>query len=179
MGYLLRTTHSGESSILLPGENHAGWDVCFGFDDGFVCDIQRKGADCDDGCTKLKDSYSCNWNEFRPALELARVVGVPVVDMDRFTAVQLRQLAGALGKNVATRDQPADLVFSVVPVDTNGIDFGPRDRPLATLQVYAPDATSGHRTLLWVETYTGQPDRPWAADVKAVIDQFRERVNRR
>ena len=132
-----------------------------------------------EGCTQAKNIYTCDWETFRRALGAAHTVAVPVSPMDRFTAVQLRELAGALGKSVAAKGQAGDLVFSVLPVDSTGIDFGPRDRPLATLQVYAPEPDSGRKTLLWVETYTGQPDRPWAADVKAVIDQFRKRVNKR
>ncbi len=73
-------------------------------------------------------------------------------------------------------DQPADLTFLLIPIDPTGVDFGPAGRDLATLRIYAPGHNGTHGTLLWAETYRGQPDRPWPAIAHATIEQFQSRL---
>jgi len=129
------------------------------------------------GCTKVKDIYSCNWQEFQRWLPHTRTVTVETQPIDRFTASQLRRLAAFMGKSVATSTSPSDLTFLLTPIEPTGIDFGPGDRNLATLQIYAGNGVSGNRTLLWVETYRGQADRPWPTIVHALVDQFQDRLS--
>jgi len=40
------------------------------------------------------------------------------------------------------------------------------------------DTRNGARKLVWAEIFTGQPDRPWASDVRAVINQFQARFGK-
>ncbi|HEY4355671.1 MAG TPA: hypothetical protein VGN16_07995 [Acidobacteriaceae bacterium] len=129
------------------------------------------------GCTKYKTMYRCNWREFHRWLPHLHSVTVETDPMDRAAAGQLRELAAAMGKGVATPASPADLTFVLKPVEPTGIDFGPADRDLATLQIYSGNAVTGNRTLLWVETYRGQADKPWPLVVRALIDQFQQRLS--
>ena len=61
-------------------------------------------------------------------------------------------------------------------MNQGAITIGPADRPLASLLVYARSGQEGRGTLVWSETFTGQPDRPWPMVVRATIDQFQNRV---
>jgi hypothetical protein len=131
------------------------------------------------GCTLEKQVYTCNWQAFRSRLDAAHTVAVETQSMDRFTAAQLRKLAGELGKSVVRENGAADLTFLLIPVEPTGIHMGPRGEPLATLRIYAPGPATSRGTLLWAETYTGQPDRPWPVTVHALIEQFQEQVGRR
>jgi len=76
--------------------------------------------------------------------------------------------------NVVDSDGHADLTFEVIPADQDAIVFGPADRNLAELRVYAGGSDRG--PLVWVETYRGQGDEPWASMVGAVILQFQDHV---
>ena len=131
------------------------------------------------GCTLHKDVYTCNLNAFRARLADAHTVAIETQANDRFTATQLRNLTRELGKKVATSDEAADLTFLVIPTETPAIQFGPAGQTLATLRIYAPAQGSGHGALLWAETWTGQPDRPWPAIVHELIGQFQARLAQR
>ena len=128
------------------------------------------------GCTLEKQVYTCNWQTFRGRLDAAQTVAIETDRMDRFAQGQLRKLAAEMGKSVAHEGQPADLTILLIPVEPTGIHVGPSGEPLATLRIYAPGPGRTRDTLLWAETYTGQPDRPWAATVNAVIEQFKGRL---
>lgn len=130
----------------------------------------------DGGCTRSKSTYTCDWAAFQRLLPHTRSVTVEMQPMDLFTAGQLRKLVGSMGKLVAAQDQPADLTMLLTPVEPSGIDFGPADRPLAMLQVYQGNSLTGGRKLLWVETFSGQPDRPWPTTAHALISQFETRL---
>lgn len=126
----------------------------------------------DAGCVQAKGSYTCNWSSFQLALERAHTVGVETGPMDRPTTHQLGQLVDELGKTRASEGQPADLTLLLIPIEPTGVNLGPGDHDLATLRVYAPNESSSRGTLLWAETYRGQGDRPWPAQVHALIAQF-------
>ena len=136
-----------------------------------------QGAD-KSGCTLEKQVYTCDWAAFVQRLAKAQTVGVETESMDRFTARQLRELVGELGKTVTTEDQPGDLTFLLIPMQSTGVHIGPAGEALATLRIYAPLPGAPRGTLLWAETYTGQPDRPWPATVHALIQQFRDRLQK-
>ena len=137
------------------------------------------------GCTLEKDTYTCNWQAFRPVLAAARTVAVETQPMDRFTAAQLRELIGKLGKKVAAPGEPADLTLLLIPAESTGISMGPEGQAVATLRIYAakPEGAAGPEggrgPLVWVETLFGHPDRPWPASVHELIGQFRDRVGDR
>lgn len=130
-----------------------------------------------DGCTLVNEVYRCNLPSLERALHQAKTIGVETQQLDRSTATQLRELVHQLGKGSAVADQPADLVFALTPVAPTGVNFGPGDHDLATLRVYAPAPEGGHGALLWAETLHGQGDRPWPAQVHALIEQFRDRLS--
>ena len=128
------------------------------------------------GCTLEKQVYTCNWQAFAQRLDRAKSVAIETQQMDRFTARQLRELVGELGKTVAPEGGPADLTMLLIPMESTGVHIGPAGEPLATLRIYAPLPGAPRGTLLWAETYTGQPDRPWPMTVHALIEQFKDRV---
>jgi hypothetical protein len=127
------------------------------------------------GCTLEKQVYTCNWQAFLERLNRADTVAVETESMDRFTARQLRQLVGELGKRAVPADEPGDLTFLLIPMQSTGVHIGPAGEPLATLRIYAAAPGNTRGALLWAETYTGQPDRPWAVTVHALIEQFQSR----
>ena len=136
------------------------------------------------GCTLQKHTYTCNFAAFRQDLAAAHTVTVETQRLDRPTANQLRQLVQALGKSVAGTTPEngaapaADLTFLLIPMENSGINFGPQDHELATLRIYAPGTGTSHGTLLWAEVLRGQGDRPWPAQVHALIEQFQDRLGR-
>lgn len=130
------------------------------------------------GCTLVKDVYTCNWAAFVQRLDKAHTVAVETQQLDRFTAKQLRELAEELGKTVAPEDQLGDLTFLLIPMQSTGVHIGPGGEPLATLRIYAPTPGLPRGKLLWAETYTGQPDRPWPATVHSLIEQFQNRLQK-
>lgn len=128
------------------------------------------------GCTLEKQVYTCNWQSFESRLDAAHTVAIETERMDHFAAAQLRKLAAEMGKSVVKKGEPADLTFLLIPVEPTGIHLGPSGEPLATLRIYAPGRGTSRGTLLWAETYKGDPDRPWPAVVDALIGQFRARL---
>ena len=130
------------------------------------------------GCTLVKGVYTCDWASFVQRLDKAHTVAVETQQIDRFTAKQLRELAGELGKTVAPEDQLGDLTFLLIPLQPTGVHYGPAGEPLATLRIYASAPGTPRRTLLWAETYTGQPDRPWPSTVHSLIEQFQNRLQK-
>ena len=130
------------------------------------------------GCTLEKQVYTCNWQAFLPQLHRAKSIAIETQQIDRNTAKQLRELIGELGKSVAPEGQLGDLTMLLIPMQPTGVHFGPTGEPLATLRIYSPLPGAPRGTLLWAETYTGQPDRPWPMTVHALIEQFKDRVQR-
>lgn len=143
---------------------------------GGVAQAQTENAP---GCTLEKDVYTCNWQAFLPHLRNAHTISIETQQIDRNTAKQLRELAGELGKTVAPEGEQGDLTMLLIPMQPTGVHIGPSGQPLATLRIYSPLPNSPRGTLLWAETYTGQPDRPWPMTVHALIQQFKDRVQRR
>jgi hypothetical protein len=126
------------------------------------------------GCTTEHGSTDCNWYWSRKSLDAAHVVKAEYGNMDRSTGAQLNDLAKQLGKTVAKQDGTADLTFTVTPAAVSGVDVGPADEEILELRVYAGDSSQGK--LIWVETYRGQKDKPWPANVHEAIAQFRSRL---
>ena len=141
--------------------------------------VARAQSASEAGCTLEKQIYTCNWPAFVQRLNKAHTVAIETESsMDRFTARQLRELAGELGKTIAAEDQLGDLTFLLIPMQSTGVHIGPGGEPLATLRIYASLPGAPRGTLLWAETYTGQPDRPWPTTVHALIEQFHDRLQK-
>jgi len=128
------------------------------------------------GCTTKNAQPTCDWYWFRKTLDSAHSVKVKYDPMDRSTGAQLEDLAKTLGKSVAANGETPDLTFTIAPAPTTGIDIGPGDEEILELKVYS-DASAPQK-LIWVETYRGQKDRPWPANVHAAIEQFRKKVEK-
>jgi len=128
------------------------------------------------GCTLEKQVYTCDWQAFLPRFEKAKTVAIETQQIDRFTARQLRELVAELGKSVAPEGGQGDLTMLLIPMQSTGVHIGPAGEPLATLRIYEPLTGAPRGRLLWAETYTGQPDRPWPMTVHALIEQFKDRV---
>ncbi len=128
-----------------------------------------------DGCSLVKSTYVCNWQAFRARFARVRTVGIEPRPMERVTERRLRELVLALGKNVAAPEQTPDVIFRMLPGTETGIAIGPADQPLAKLEVLAPGVDGAPPTLLWVETFVGQADRPWPMVVTATANQFQAR----
>jgi hypothetical protein len=128
------------------------------------------------GCGVLDNVTTCNWHAFHHLLDRANVVAVEHGNLDRNTGNQLVELAEHLGKTLASPNHPGDLTFLIVPATEHGIDIGPADQPILDLKIYNGPTSSGQ--LLWVETFRGDPDRPWTSSVHAVIEQFEARLTK-
>ena len=124
------------------------------------------------GCTRDKDHYSCNKSAFKKVLNDAKTVVVASHPENNVSEAALQQLVRDLGKTV--RRSPAELTFVLAPTESDGVYFGPGNRELATLRVYAATADGGPGQLIWVESFAGQPDMPWPTVVHGAIQQFKE-----
>ena len=130
----------------------------------------------DTHCRPVRDSvYECNREAFQRRLQHARTMRVDTDRLDLYAAGELRRIAPNLGLTAVSGEQKPDLIFDLSAVDHSGrIDFGPADIPLATLSVYDPAKGSGRRSLIWVETFIGQQDRPWPSVVTGLLQQFQD-----
>lgn len=125
-------------------------------------------------CKKNHEVYECDCKAFRTLLDKSQTVAIRHGNMDRFTGVQLKELAKSLGKTVV--EDNADLGFEVVPIDSNGFVVGPSDTAIAELRIYAKAPMSERYMPVWVEHYEGEPDRPWASSVHSLIEQFQDHL---
>ena len=116
-------------------------------------------------CTLEKQVYKCDWQAFVQRLDKSHTVAVETQSsVDRFTAKQLRELAGELGKTVAPEDQLGDLTFLLIPLQSTGVHYGPAGEAIATLRPWGVDVASG------VEASPGKKD---PAKVRAFVENAR------
>lgn len=127
-------------------------------------------------CTRTGKEYNCDKASFDKVLHLAKTVSVKLPNVDASSSEQLNKLAHSLGKTVQA--EGADLAFVLSQPDTTGIYYGPSDRELAVLRVYYGSVNNRPGKLVWVESYYGQPDTPWAIVVNHLTDQFRAHFQR-
>jgi hypothetical protein len=123
------------------------------------------------GCSKIRDQYSCDKPQFTQALKNARTVAVETQPLNQVSAKALVDLARQLGK--AVDPGSPDLIFELEPAAADGVYYGPNDRELAVLRVFARGANGGRGPLLWTESFVGQPDMAWAMVVHGEMQQFR------
>lgn len=126
------------------------------------------------GCITEHEKTTCNWYWFQKTLDAAHVVKADYSERDRATGSQLKDLAKALGKGVVKNGETSDLTFAVQEAAIAGVDIGPADVEILELRIYSNE--DSQQKLIWVETYRGQKDKPWPANVHAAIQQFRERL---
>jgi len=128
------------------------------------------------GCTVERGQATCNWAAFRTALDAAHTVKVQYRERDRTTGAQLKDMVAKLGKTVAQGEEKPDLTVNVIPAELTGIDVSSADKEILELHVYTGD--NSEQSLIWVETYIGQKDRPWPANVQSTILQFFKRLKK-
>lgn len=99
-------------------------------------------------------------------LSHARTIAVETQPVDRNGQRELDELVVQLGKSVEASN--ADLTFRLEKLDPDNVIYvGPNDRALASLRVYS------HGSIIWVETFGGQPDTPWPTVLYRIIQQFK------
>src|ERR1700722_2103922 len=106
-------------------------------------------------CTLNKQVYTCDEASFAATLKQARTIAIEAQPREQAADAQLEQLVASLGKTLAPGT--ANLTFRLTRTESSGIYIGPAGAPLAALSVYAQTADGGRGTLLWLETFTGQP----------------------
>jgi hypothetical protein len=122
-------------------------------------------------CTQAKGETKCDDESFSAALKTAKTVAISSQPANPASDRALERLARELGKTVSP--DAADLTFELIRKEQSGIFYGPGDRELATLRIYAHGAQGGRGPLVWVETYLGQPDMPWPAVAHQALQQFK------
>lgn len=122
-------------------------------------------------CVQKDGRYTCDLAGFKKILAAARTVSVHVPSHDVSAATQLADFARSLGKTL--HPSPADLTFEFTRPDPDGLYYGPSDRELATISIYRGGSQDPPGELVWVETYSGQPDTPAATVTHAIIEQLR------
>jgi hypothetical protein len=123
-------------------------------------------------CTLNKQVYTCDEASFASTLKQARTIAIEALPRDQAAAAQLKELVTSLGKTLAP--DTADLTFRLTRPEPSGVNIGPAGVPLAILSVYAQAADGSRGPLLWLETFTGQPDTPWPSIIHAAIQRFQE-----
>jgi len=123
-------------------------------------------------CTLKKQVYTCDKASFAATLKQAKTIAIETQPRDTASPAQLKQLVASLGKTLTPSS--ADLTLRLTRAESTGIFVGPAGAPLATLSVYGQAADGSRGPLVWLETYTGQPDLRWPSIVLATIQQFQE-----
>lgn len=123
-------------------------------------------------CTLHKQVYTCDKASFAATLKRAKTIAIETQPRDHAAPAQLKELIASLGKTLAP--DTADLTIRITRTESTGIYVGPAGAALATLSVYGQASVDGRGPLLWLETFTGQPDMRWPSIVHATIQQFQE-----
>jgi hypothetical protein len=126
-------------------------------------------------CTKDGKEYICDKSNFEKILHVAKTVSVRTPRLQP-SSEQLNKLARSLGKTVQSGS--ADLTFVLAQPEADGIYYGPSDRELAAIRVYYGANGNDPGTLVWVESYYGQPGAAWPIVVNHLTEQFREQFRR-
>ena len=143
---------------------------------GFIGSLQGQART--EGCTLKKQLYTCDRAQFQPVLAAASTVQIEAGARDRVAVAKLRDLLASIGKSVAPEGGHADLVFSLIKLESDGVLVGPAGTELAVLRVYGPSNNGARGNLVWVDTLFGQPDMTWPVVVQSVLDQFRAEFKR-
>lgn len=128
------------------------------------------------GCKLSGHDYTCDKDNFHQVLAAAKTVSVEAPGSDPYSLKQMEELARSLGKVV--RSNSPDLTFVLAHGESNGIDYGPDDRKLASIRVYYRGPRGNPGRLVWVENYYGQPNTPWLITVDHLSEQIRNEFKR-
>lgn len=122
------------------------------------------------GCKTEKGTPTCNWYWFRKSLDAAHIVKAEDMDMDRSTGAQFKgpRERARKDRGEAGWDGRPDFYRDAGSLIGRGDWTG--DEEILELRVDEGDSSRGK--LIWVETYRGQRDKPWPANVHEAIVQF-------
>lgn len=112
---------------------------------------------------------NCDQTTLRTTVHDARTIAIQAPPRDRVAQAELGRLVHDLGKQLAPPHGAADLTLILTQPQPSGVEIGPGDRDLATLQVYS--GRTGQ--LIWVQRVRGQGNKPWPAIVGETLEQFR------
>jgi hypothetical protein len=127
-------------------------------------------------CILKKGVYTCDGVTFQKILANAKTVSIDTHRIDKVAQSQLTDfIQKKLHKTVATDGGPSDLIFLLMPIDNDGINYMENDIDLGTLRVYLPNSQNQRGDLIWAEVFYGRHDMTWPSVVTGVIDQFRSR----
>ena len=126
-------------------------------------------------CKVEKGYYLCDRSGFLAALKDAKTIAVESKPFDTATTNSLSKLVRTLKKTEVSSSP--DLSFVLIKSQAEGIFYGPSQRELASLLVYAGSAQGSGRKLIWIETFDGEPDLVWPIVVFDIIKQFKSNVN--
>jgi hypothetical protein len=137
-----------------------------------VCALAQ--AHSPQSCSLVKGYYHCDHAAFERYLKEAKTVAVESQPSNLATNRALADLVRTLDKTETVEN--ADLTFVLIKAPDAGIYFGPNDRELASLHIYARVRQDGRGQLIWVESFNGQPDTPWPTAVHDLIQQFKASI---
>jgi hypothetical protein len=126
-------------------------------------------------CTKDGKQYICDKSNFEKLLHVSKTASIRTPRLQPY-AGQLSVHLRSLGKTI--QHGPADLTFVIMRIESDGIYYGPADREIAAMRVYYGADGNGPGTLVWEESYDGQPDTAWPIVVNHLTEQFREQFKR-
>lgn len=118
-----------------------------------------------------KGYYYCDRDGFLAALQKSKAIAVESKPFDTATTKSLGNLVRTLNKTEVSSSP--DLTFVLIRAQAEGIFYGPSDRELASLLVYAGSSQGPDRKLVWIETFNGEPDLVWPIVVYDIIKQFK------
>ena len=126
-------------------------------------------------CTLKNYVYTCESAAFAPIFAAAKNATVETQNVDAFARQQLKKMLTAkYGKQVVEPEGAPELIFLIIPVGVDGINYNTGEPPLGSLRVYAATPAGGRDHLVWAETYSGRQDLPWPAVVNSLISQFQK-----
>ena len=118
-----------------------------------------------------KGYYHCDRDGLIAALQNAKTIAVKSKPFDTATTKSLGNLVRTLNKTEVSSSP--DLTFVLIRAQAEGIFYGPSDRELASLLVYAGSTQESDPKLIWIETFNGEPDLVWPIVVYDIIKQFK------
>ena len=125
-------------------------------------------------CTLQGRNYLCSKPVLQQALAAAHTVSLVSQPANHASDAALASLAKSLDKSVVPGT--ADLTIRLTPIEPAGVSVGTTAVDLAMLNIFIAAPGNPTAKLLWSETYTGNPDMPWASVAQALTRQFKSRI---
>jgi hypothetical protein len=129
-------------------------------------------------CVLNKGIYTCDGVTFQKILANAKTVSLETHTIDKVAQSQLTDfITKKLNKTVVPEGSPCDLVFLLMPIETDGVNYSSGDANLGTLRIYLPNSQNTRGEIVWAEVFSGRTELPWPSVVHGVITQFQSRFH--